>query len=237
MRVLVVQVRRVRVAVPDRLMRVGVAVFARYGRFMRVRVVAVAVAVAMFVFHGSMRMAVSVLLEREEVCPGQHYGKRCPKHRGRGLPENHLDFIIIRIYNKFMIYEWDERKRQSNIRKHGLDFEDVAEVFDDSHGIEIIDDNGYGEEIKKTKSRTDWDRVLNMKDEDIIMDEDAPDIIEGLKSGRMQVRGRPRREDRKVPISIRLEPDTVASLRESGPGWQTKLSEKISEWAKENALN
>jgi uncharacterized protein (DUF4415 family) len=90
--------------------------------------------------------------------------------------------------------------------------------------------------MKKTKSQTDWDRVLNMKDEDIIMDENAPDIIAGLKSGKMKIRGRPRREDRKVPISIRLEPDTVASLREAGPGWQTKLSEKISEWVKEDVL-
>jgi uncharacterized DUF497 family protein len=45
-----------------------------------------------------------------------------------------------------MIYEWDEEKRSSNVRKHGLDFEDVAEVFDDPYGIEIIDDNDYDEE-------------------------------------------------------------------------------------------
>jgi uncharacterized DUF497 family protein len=28
-----------------------------------------------------------------------------------------------------MIFEWDERKRCSNLRKHGLDFEDCAAVF------------------------------------------------------------------------------------------------------------
>jgi uncharacterized DUF497 family protein len=45
-----------------------------------------------------------------------------------------------------MIYEWDEDKRQSNINKHGFDFEDAAEVFEDPYGIEVIDDNNYGEE-------------------------------------------------------------------------------------------
>jgi uncharacterized DUF497 family protein len=29
-----------------------------------------------------------------------------------------------------MRYEWDENKRQSNLRKHGFDFRDAHEVFD-----------------------------------------------------------------------------------------------------------
>ena len=29
-----------------------------------------------------------------------------------------------------MSYEWDERKRRANVRKHGIDFIDVPEVFD-----------------------------------------------------------------------------------------------------------
>jgi uncharacterized protein (DUF4415 family) len=92
------------------------------------------------------------------------------------------------------------------------------------------------EEMKRAGSQTDWNRVLAMKDEDIIMDEDAPDIIEGLKSGRMKVRGRPKLEDKKIAISIRLEPDTLTSLRGMGQGWQTKLSDKISTWVKEDIL-
>ena len=28
-----------------------------------------------------------------------------------------------------MKFEWDEAKRQSNIRKHGIDFADVPEIF------------------------------------------------------------------------------------------------------------
>jgi uncharacterized protein (DUF4415 family) len=88
------------------------------------------------------------------------------------------------------------------------------------------------EELKSMETRTEWDRVYNMRDEDIILDDDCPDVVEGLKSGRMKLRGRPRLRDKKVPISIRLDPDAVRSLRALGPGWQTKLSDKISEWMK-----
>lgn len=34
-----------------------------------------------------------------------------------------------------MEFEWDERKRQTNLEKHGLDFFDVAEVFEAPHII------------------------------------------------------------------------------------------------------
>jgi uncharacterized DUF497 family protein len=39
-----------------------------------------------------------------------------------------------------MRYEWDEAKRQSNIHKHGFDFVDACEVFNDPNGIEFEDD-------------------------------------------------------------------------------------------------
>jgi uncharacterized DUF497 family protein len=42
-------------------------------------------------------------------------------------------------------YEWDKAKRLSNIRKHGIDFVDIPEVFDG--GTVIIEDTrfDYGE--------------------------------------------------------------------------------------------
>ena len=45
-----------------------------------------------------------------------------------------------------MEFEWDESKRTSNIRKHGIDFSDVPIVF--SGSIVTIEDNrlDYGEE-------------------------------------------------------------------------------------------
>jgi uncharacterized DUF497 family protein len=44
-----------------------------------------------------------------------------------------------------MSYEWDEQKRQINIKKHGIDFLDVAEVFY-SDTVTIPDERfDYGE--------------------------------------------------------------------------------------------
>jgi hypothetical protein len=44
-----------------------------------------------------------------------------------------------------MSYEWDERKRRTNVKKHGIDFTDVPELFDSD--VVIIPDErfDYGE--------------------------------------------------------------------------------------------
>ena len=45
-----------------------------------------------------------------------------------------------------MKYEWDARKRRTNIRKHGFDFRDAPLVFD-GVTLTILDDReDYGEE-------------------------------------------------------------------------------------------
>lgn len=45
-----------------------------------------------------------------------------------------------------MRFEWDEAKRQSNIRKHGIDFVGIEEVFE-GQTVTIRDDRfDYGEE-------------------------------------------------------------------------------------------
>lgn len=44
-----------------------------------------------------------------------------------------------------------------------------------------------------------------------------------------KVRGRPRAASPKVQISIRLEPDVLAGLREQGPGWQKLANDMLRE--------
>ena len=46
-----------------------------------------------------------------------------------------------------MKFEWDDAKAASNIRKHGIDFEDARLVFDDFGALEAPDDSmEYDEE-------------------------------------------------------------------------------------------
>ena len=92
------------------------------------------------------------------------------------------------------------------------------------------------EELTGLPSETDWERLALMRDDEIVYDEDSPDIDLAIKAGTMRKVGRPRRADKKVLVSIRIEPDTLTTLRSLGPGWQTKLSRKISIWAKEKTI-
>ena len=39
-----------------------------------------------------------------------------------------------------MQFEWDEQKEKINIKKHGLDFETAARVFQDENRLELFDE-------------------------------------------------------------------------------------------------
>lgn len=59
-----------------------------------------------------------------------------------------------------LIFEWDENKRLSNLKKHKLDFKDVYVVFEDKNRITFIDDRfNYGEVRKITLGLKD-DKLL-----------------------------------------------------------------------------
>jgi uncharacterized protein (DUF4415 family) len=80
------------------------------------------------------------------------------------------------------------------------------------------------------------ERIMNLKALDahvVRPDEyvDAPELTaEQLadadlhEGGRLIRRGRPPSETRKQPVKIRLDPDLMAALRASGPGWQTRIN-------------
>lgn len=36
-------------------------------------------------------------------------------------------------------FEWDSEKNQANVEKHGIDFKEILDVFDDPYFFEIID--------------------------------------------------------------------------------------------------
>lgn len=45
-----------------------------------------------------------------------------------------------------MQFEWDEEKNLENIRKHGIDFADVPELFDNPMLVELDERLDYGED-------------------------------------------------------------------------------------------
>ncbi len=48
--------------------------------------------------------------------------------------------MYICAYNLNLEFEWDSRKAISNQKKHGIDFADVVNVFEDERAITIADD-------------------------------------------------------------------------------------------------
>lgn len=49
-------------------------------------------------------------------------------------------------YMEELEFTWDERKRQTNIKKHGIDFADVTGIFYDDETIIIEDPEHYEEQ-------------------------------------------------------------------------------------------
>ena len=59
--------------------------------------------------------------------------------------------------------------------------------------------------------------------------EELPELTdEMLARGKVNRGGRPRSENPKRLISIRLPADVIEKWRASGPGWQTRMAEKLS---------
>ncbi|MCF7977755.1 MAG: BrnT family toxin [Chromatiaceae bacterium] len=58
-------------------------------------------------------------------------------------------------------FEWDTRKAESNIRKHGVSFEEASTVFSDPFELTIPDpDHSHGEYRFLSVGRSERDRLL-----------------------------------------------------------------------------
>ncbi len=98
--------------------------------------------------------------------------------------------------------------------------------------------------MKKTQSKTDWDRVLAYKEGDPIpyAPEDGPydpndaeaaraflakaDLIRKGKVVRRGQRG-PQKAPTKKLISLRLSPEVIHHFKSTGPGWQTRIDSTL----------
>lgn len=72
--------------------------------------------------------------------------------------------------------------------------------------------------------------VWNGTDED-----DRPATEEDLNAAletAAKRRGRPAGSGTKEQVALRLDREVVAAFRASGPGWQTRMNDVLSEWAK-----
>lgn len=56
-----------------------------------------------------------------------------------------LDVVTSRSYTPEVRFEWDEAKREANLRKHGIDFVEIEALFD-GYTVTFEDERDYGEQ-------------------------------------------------------------------------------------------
>ena len=80
---------------------------------------------------------------------------------------------------------------------------------------------------ERGESRTDWERVRRAEAAGIEPqpDRDSPDASRLMR--KLLRRGRPRLENPRELLTLRLPPDVIARWRATGPGWQTRMAETL----------
>jgi uncharacterized protein (DUF4415 family) len=148
-------------------------------------------------------------------------------------------------------FEWDERKRQSNLEKHAVDFADLESLFE-AETVTVLDERFEYDEHRyvtlgllkgivlavahtetdeqlamskrptSKKSGGDLGRLSVMKDSEVDTS-DLPEI-----SPRQFARAVVRRGLKPVPakaqLTIRVDRDVLAWFRKQGRGYQTRIS-------------
>lgn len=82
------------------------------------------------------------------------------------------------------------------------------------------------EKIARGEDRTDWQRVEALRDEDIVIDADAPEMDDEAFARGKRWRG-PQKAPTKVMTTVRLDRDVLAFFKRGGRGWQTRINEAL----------
>lgn len=76
------------------------------------------------------------------------------------------------------------------------------------------------EMARRGKTKSDWKRVKAMKDEDIIVDGDSPEITAEMWRKAVVI-------DRRLPkknITLRIDPEIIDWFKARGKGYQTRMN-------------
>ncbi|MCJ2014678.1 BrnA antitoxin family protein [Methylobacterium sp. J-076] len=97
-------------------------------------------------------------------------------------------------------------------------------------------DRAPGYEPNPAYSRDDWDEVCDnpeLSEAEIAQLRPAGEGLPPFLAKALQSRGgRPKAASKRVPVSLRIDPDVLATFKETGPGWQTRMNDALAEAAK-----
>jgi uncharacterized protein (DUF4415 family) len=63
----------------------------------------------------------------------------------------------------------------------------------------------------------------------------AREVMPEVVAAHERLRGGPRKSSRKISVTLRLDPEVATALRALGPGWQTRTSAYLTNWARKSA--
>ncbi len=90
----------------------------------------------------------------------------------------------------------------------------------------------------ETYSQEDWDEVSDnppLTDEELSRLRPGTEGMPAAMGAAFRKRGgRPRAEVRRVPISLRVDPEVLAAYKAGGPGWQTRMQEVLAKGVRSN---
>jgi uncharacterized protein (DUF4415 family) len=129
--------------------------------------------------------------------------------------------------------EFDLLKSARNAQRRGLPFERVAEF--DWEGAVVVADvrREYGERLSnmsKRKPLTNRDGdVRALTAADFRRMRPAREVLPKMVGAKVAAelfrpRGRPRKDDPKAQVTLRLDAEVVRHFKSSGPGWQTRIN-------------
>jgi uncharacterized protein (DUF4415 family) len=82
------------------------------------------------------------------------------------------------------------------------------------------------EMIARGEDKTDWKRVENMRDEEVAIDEDSPEITEEMMANAEVIR-RP-----KEIVTLRLDTEVLEWFKAQGKGYQTRINAVLKAYMK-----
>lgn len=85
-------------------------------------------------------------------------------------------------------------------------------------------------------TQEDWDEVSDsppLTDEELAQARPGTEGMPPEMAAAFKNRGgRPRAEVKRVPISLRVDPEVLEAFKATGPGWQTRMNEALAEAAR-----
>src|SRR5688500_8541827 len=85
-------------------------------------------------------------------------------------------------------------------------------------------------------TREDWDEVSDNPD---LTDDELARMRPGtegmppaMAAAFLSRGGRPKSEAKRVPISLRVDPEVLAAFKATGAGWQTRMNDALAEAAR-----